>query len=925
MDDVPQRLAQWWRGLDDRGRRHASVLALISAGFVGHYLVFTIPQPFFIEDAGISFAFARNLVEGEGLVGYPGGERVEGYSNFLWTMLVAGFYAVGIPMWVSAKVMGVVFGVATLPLVYRITNRAAPTSGGRAGLLAAAMLAASTQFTLWAASGLENSLFCVLLAAGVDRLLAELADETDSRVPWSAVWFALLAMTRPEGIAYGAIAGFAMVLDCGAKRRVGQLPVWVLTLAVPLLAYHGWRYSYFAWEAPNTYYAKLGVGTRFKPWRWDTGGWKYVKNYFVRHNVVYVLPLFAVATAGLRRWTRWMGLGVVLLVGIPLFWDGRSGLDALVDPLPEAWTELTTQARWVHFRVWSIAAGVVLLGVAALGRPGWRSRGILWCVAAFATFFALYAGGDWMSQHRWFNMAVMGLVPLMALGVVELAEALGLDDFVVRAPDAWEGAPAAARRGVSAYLAVLMVAFVGWLAGEAYNSNKFANNPETSVRDIARRVRYMSWVQRRLDIDHVTLLDVDMGAHMLYSGWDIVDIAGLIDVPMARHSNFDMKFIRHYIFDERQPDFAHLHGGWERTSKISKHKEWKRRYIEIPGYPIGGGRVHPGNHINKQIFVRETGDPIPEDAPRFGRRIRLLRFEVPSPEVAAGSPVLFDTEWAASLRRHDFRILVVLDDGAGHRATVAFAPGYGWYPSDDWKTRERVTGRYRFRLPADLPEGDYKVSVSLIDEESGAVIPYHNSGEPQMGPVVYLAGEYHTDTIVRVVSPEQAQAAADADLDAALSQAAAGDCEAVWPLWRNAQRHVERRTEWIRSQDPLVRDAVATCWALKSDSAATLEERVEVLTQARFRYRHNDALLARVDEVADLCEAEADAHAAALEWQPAYQHYAWALAVDPSRSWTRRTAEDARDNWLRVVRPGRTKEDLAEIVIPTAAPDEDDG
>ena len=47
----------------------------------------------------------------------------------------------------------------------------------------------------------------------------------------------------------------------------------------------------------------------------------------------------------------------------------------------------------------------------------------------------------------------------------------------------------------------------------------------------------MSWVQRRLDVDHVTLLDVDMGAHMYFSGWDIVDIAGLVDVPMARHSD----------------------------------------------------------------------------------------------------------------------------------------------------------------------------------------------------------------------------------------------------------------------------------------------------------------------------------------------------------------------------------------------------
>ena len=59
------------------------------------------------------------------------------------------------------------------------------------------------------------------------------------------------------------------------------------------------------------------------------------------------------------------------------------------------------------------------------------------------------------------------------------------------------------------------------------------------MNDIHRRVRYMKWVQKRLDVDHVTLLDVDMGAHMMYSGWGIVDVAGLVDVSIARHSDYN--------------------------------------------------------------------------------------------------------------------------------------------------------------------------------------------------------------------------------------------------------------------------------------------------------------------------------------------------------------------------------------------------
>src|SRR5437870_4478354 len=97
---------RWWQQLDESGRRTASWLAVCVAVYIGHYLLYCLPQPYFIEDAGISFAFARNLVDGEGLVAYPGGERVEGYSNALWTFLLAAFYALGVPMWTSSKIFG---------------------------------------------------------------------------------------------------------------------------------------------------------------------------------------------------------------------------------------------------------------------------------------------------------------------------------------------------------------------------------------------------------------------------------------------------------------------------------------------------------------------------------------------------------------------------------------------------------------------------------------------------------------------------------------------------------------------------------------------------------------------------------------------------------------------------------------------------
>ena len=43
-----------------------------------------IIQPWMLDDAFISFRYAENWVSGHGPV-YNAGERVEGYTNFLWT------------------------------------------------------------------------------------------------------------------------------------------------------------------------------------------------------------------------------------------------------------------------------------------------------------------------------------------------------------------------------------------------------------------------------------------------------------------------------------------------------------------------------------------------------------------------------------------------------------------------------------------------------------------------------------------------------------------------------------------------------------------------------------------------------------------------------------------------------------------------
>jgi len=49
------------------------------------------------DDAMISMTYARSLANGDGLVWYPGAERIEGYSNPLWSVFMAVFHLLPIP------------------------------------------------------------------------------------------------------------------------------------------------------------------------------------------------------------------------------------------------------------------------------------------------------------------------------------------------------------------------------------------------------------------------------------------------------------------------------------------------------------------------------------------------------------------------------------------------------------------------------------------------------------------------------------------------------------------------------------------------------------------------------------------------------------------------------------------------------------
>src|SRR3990170_5316259 len=136
---------------------HAS-LGIIGSAFVIFNLVRFNSV---VDDAYISFRYLDNWLSGTGLV-YNPGERVEGYTNFLWIVLLAPFRLVGLEAELTAFLLSVIFLILLFWAVFRTAEvLAGSTEAGWAAMLLAL---GSVPLTAWTTSGMETVCFASLLA-----------------------------------------------------------------------------------------------------------------------------------------------------------------------------------------------------------------------------------------------------------------------------------------------------------------------------------------------------------------------------------------------------------------------------------------------------------------------------------------------------------------------------------------------------------------------------------------------------------------------------------------------------------------------------------------------------------------------------------------------------------------------------------------
>jgi MFS family permease len=274
-----------------RGLRAAILLILLLA--VSARL---LPGLRTVDDAYITFRYARNIVEGRGFV-YNPGERVLGTTTPLYTVLLAGLaLATGFRDFPAlALAINALAGAASVGLLYVLGRRFA---GPRAPAAAAALLWAVAPYSVtFAIGGMETDLTVALL-------LAAAYAHVTRRSRAMAAFSALALLARPDtAILLGPLWAdlvLARLFDRSRERPKIPWPEGLIALAL-LLPWLVFGTLYFGSPLTASVAAK-SITYRLSP-----------EDGLVRLIQHYSTPFFEDAVLG-PPW-RLIGFGVYLMLG----------------------------------------------------------------------------------------------------------------------------------------------------------------------------------------------------------------------------------------------------------------------------------------------------------------------------------------------------------------------------------------------------------------------------------------------------------------------------------------------------------------------------------------------------------------------------------------------------------------------------------
>jgi len=206
------------------------------------------------DDAHIFFVYGKNISAGEGVVYNPGGERVEGFSSPLWTLIVTGCFALSNNPEVWLLLVSVLMVSGAIAVVWRFVDNSDKFT--LRGLLFLAWTFSSPSYVIWVSLTLmDTAVWSSLILVGS---IVALSANSPRRL---ALVVSLILLTRPEGMLWALVLISVSALKIAIRRGIGsawrasRLPLASYGIVLGSMLFV--RMMYFGYPLPNTYYAKM--------------------------------------------------------------------------------------------------------------------------------------------------------------------------------------------------------------------------------------------------------------------------------------------------------------------------------------------------------------------------------------------------------------------------------------------------------------------------------------------------------------------------------------------------------------------------------------------------------------------------------------------------------------------------------------------
>jgi arabinofuranosyltransferase len=258
-----------------------------------------------IDDANIYFVYGRNLANGHGFVYNVGGERVEGFTSVLWTLLSALTFKFSSHPELTLLIINVVIlsiGIAAA-LTYLQNDLLGTGKSQQVKILGSGifmlLLLTSPRYIVWNTITLmENGLWSTLLLVTTIFVIKEHSSPRAINfgfIPLSL----LLVLSRPEAVLWGFIfigvlyarAAFKKSLITALKDLAPSILCFITFVSLMIW----FQFQYFGYLLPNTYYAKVSPSLLYNLQQ----GAAYLSKYIVSDPIV-LLSVIAIAVSGLQ-------------------------------------------------------------------------------------------------------------------------------------------------------------------------------------------------------------------------------------------------------------------------------------------------------------------------------------------------------------------------------------------------------------------------------------------------------------------------------------------------------------------------------------------------------------------------------------------------------------------------------------------------